>query len=311
MFSILIPTFNRSDVLAQTLTGYLHQSAPYLIRELVVVDDGSSPEHKEKNQSAVREVAAAAPFAVKYLQQQNAGPARARNNGIQAAIGRIVLITGDDIVPHANLVKEHFFSHRKHDLAENICVLGHTKWPGELRITPFMVYIHEMGLQFGYSIIQNPDDVPFNFFYTSNVSIHREYLLADRLFDTDFPHAAWEDIELAYRLQKRGMRMIFNKDACAFHHHPISFASFRKRQERSGYAAYIFYQKHPELGAFLGLGRLQSKPLSRRLAMRALEAACLLADTSGLRIDPKHYETVLDHYYLMGMMRHLQTQKAG
>jgi glycosyltransferase involved in cell wall biosynthesis len=309
MFSVLIPTFNRSDVLARTLDGYVHQSAPYLIHELIVVDDGSSPEHGSVNESCTSKAAAEASFPVTYLRQENTGPAQARNNGIKAATGKIILITGDDIVPHVNLVKEHFFFHKKHDLAEKVCVLGHTRWPPEMRVTPFMEFIHEMGLQFGYSIIENPDDVPFNFFYTSNISVHREFLQADRLFDTDFPHAAWEDIELAYRLKKRGMRMVFNKNALAFHYHPMTFASFRQRQERSGYAAYIFYEKHPELAPFLGVEKLDSNSITARLATRAMEAACLYADERGLAINPKYYARVLDHYYRVGTRRYLNKRK--
>jgi glycosyltransferase involved in cell wall biosynthesis len=304
MFSVLIPTFNRSEILARTLDGYVRQSAPYLIDELIVVDDGSSPEHAEINDSSTRKAAAKARFPVRYLRQGNTGPAQARNNGIQTATGQIILITGDDIVPHVNIVKEHFFFHKQHDLDEKVCVLGNTRWPSEMKVTSFMDFIHEMGLQFGYSIIENPEDVPFNFFYTSNISIHRRFLLADRLFDTDFPHAAWEDIELAYRLKKRGMRMVFNRNALAYHYHPMTFASFRKRQERSGYAAYIFYAKHPELAKFLGVHRVLPSSLSRHVATRALEAFCLWADGKDVKINPKHYATVLDQYYCKGMEQH-------
>ena len=94
--------------------------------------------------------------------------------------------------------------------------------------------------------------MPFNFFYTSNVSLPRELLLEAGLFDTSFPHAAWEDIEVAYRLMQRGMRMLYRPEAVARHHHDITFASFRRRQEKAGEAAAIFYRKHPELGRLPG-----------------------------------------------------------
>src|SRR5262249_59542683 len=93
----------------------------------------------------------------------------------------------------------------------------------------------------------------FNFFYTPNTSLSRGLLLDVGLFDTTFPHAAWEDIEIAYRLEKRGMRIVYRPEAVARHHHDISFASFRRRQRRSGESAAIFFAKHPELGDFLGV----------------------------------------------------------
>ncbi len=39
-----------------------------------------------------------------------------------------------------------------------------------------MDYINDYGLQFGYKLIQHGEVVPFNFFYTSNISIDREVL---------------------------------------------------------------------------------------------------------------------------------------
>src|SRR5947199_137384 len=77
--------------------------------------------------------------------------------------------------------------------------LGYTGWPPGERVTAFMDYINDYGLQFGYKLIRDGDIVPFNFFYTSNISIDR-LVLGHEPFDTTFPAAAWEDIELAFRL---------------------------------------------------------------------------------------------------------------
>ena len=126
-----------------------------------------------------------------------------------------------------------------------MAVLGYTTWPRDLKVSPFLHHINEYGLQFGYGLIEDPESVPFNFFYTSNVSLPRALLLEAGLFDTSFPHAAWEDIEVAYRLMQRGMRMLYRPAAVARHHHDITFASFRRRQEKAGEAAAIFYRKHP------------------------------------------------------------------
>ena len=84
-----------------------------------------------------------------------------------------------------------------------LAVLGYTGWHPRMRTTPFLRYINEHGLQFGYALIDEREKVPFNFFYTSNVSLPRELLLAEP-FDLGFPHAAWEDVELSYRLHRGG-----------------------------------------------------------------------------------------------------------
>src|SRR5437016_1766368 len=97
--TVAIPTYNRCEVLRRALDGYLRQSLPHLISELLVVDDGST----DDTQALVAEFQRAAPFQIRYLRQPNRGPAAARNAGLSAARTQIVLYTDDDIVPHPDL----------------------------------------------------------------------------------------------------------------------------------------------------------------------------------------------------------------
>jgi glycosyltransferase involved in cell wall biosynthesis len=298
MFSIIIPTYNRQDALKLTLQGYLNQTCATLIDELIVVDDGST----DGTRSVIETFDQDLPFDLDYLYQDNMGPAEARNKGMHLASGDLLLITGDDIVPHQDMIKEHFVRHKMGGFAKNLSVLGKTVWPPDMRVTPFMRHINEMGLQFGYSIIPDANDVPFNFFYTSNISLHREFLLEGELFDTNFPHAAWEDIELAYRLKERGLKIVYNENALGYHHHPISFASFRHRQEKSGYAAHIFYQKHPELKDFLRINS-SKPPASLWQTVRLVEAFCMFSERFLPMSFSSCYDLVMNYYYSLGVYR--------
>jgi glycosyltransferase involved in cell wall biosynthesis len=244
-FSVVIPTFERPGTLFEVLDALGRQAGPPEF-EVIVVDDGSRDATPER----LRAFSAAYPF--RFLRQSNAGPAAARNRGVEEARGRLILFLGDDIVPEPDLLAVHAAAHadpRPHPVA----VLGYTTWPRGRRVSPFLHHINEYGLQFGYGLIEDPESVPFNFFYTSNVSLPRGLLQSAGLFDATFPHAAWEDIEAAYRMMRMGMRMIYRPAAVARHHHDITFASFRRRQEKAGEAAAIFYEKHPELGDFLAV----------------------------------------------------------
>ncbi len=226
---------------------------------MVVVDDGSGGETPGR-------LAAYRPgYPFRFFSQANAGPAAARNRGVREAKGRVVLFLGDDTVPEPDLLAVHGQTHAE-PRPFPVAVLGYTTWPRDLKVSPFLHHINEYGLQFGYGLIEDTEAVPFNFFYTSNVSLPRALLLDAGLFDTSFPHAAWEDIEVAYRLMKGGMRMLYRPAAVARHHHDITFSSFRRRQEKAGEAAAIFYEKHPELGDFLAV------PLARTLPERARSA---------------------------------------
>ncbi len=84
--SVIVPTYNRADRIGATIQGLLASGVSDL--EIVIVDDGS----KDDTGDVVR--AFGAP--VVYVQQQNAGPARARNNGFAQSHGRYVLFLDDD-----------------------------------------------------------------------------------------------------------------------------------------------------------------------------------------------------------------------
>jgi glycosyltransferase involved in cell wall biosynthesis len=244
-FSVVIPTHRRPDTLFRVLHALGDQTAPPDF-EVVVVDDGSGDGTYERLRGH------RASYPLRAFSQENAGPAGARNRGIAEARGDVVLFLGDDTVPEPQLLSVHAAAHNR-AAPDSIAVLGYTTWPRGRRVSPFLHHINEYGLQFGYSLIEDPESVPFNFFYTSNISLARRLLLGAGKFDTTFPHAAWEDIEIAYRLTKQGMRIVYRPDAVARHYHDITFRSFRRRQRRSGEAAAIFFEKHPELGDFLGV----------------------------------------------------------
>ena len=296
-FSVVIPTFRRPETLFPVLDALAAQAAPPEF-EVVVVDDGSGDD-------TPRRLAAYRPaYPFRFFSQPNSGPATARNRGVKEARNRVVLFLGDDTVPEPGLLAVHARAHTE-ARPYPIAVLGYTTWPRGLKVSPFLHHINEYGLQFGYGLISDPDRVPFNFFYTSNVSLPRDLLVEAGLFDTSFPHAAWEDIEVAYRLMQRGMRMLYRPEAVARHHHDITFASFRRRQEKAGEAAAIFYRKHPELGDFLAVPLARTLPAKPGLALRLLPRWAALAERGELPGARWALDRVLRDDYLRGLKRGL------
>jgi len=308
MISIIIPTYNRSKELETTLKGYANQTYKRLIREIVIIDDGSTDDTRKIVEKM--RVSAGSDYEVVYLFQKNSGPAKARNEGIQKAKGEIILITGDDIIPDEELIQEHFLAHKKNNFKTNVCVLGQTKWPPDMKVTPFMRHIQNYGLQFGYSIIKDRDDVPFNFFYTSNISLNRSFV-SGTLFSTDFPYAAWEDVEFGYRLQKKGMRLVYNERAIGYHNHRISFMSFRKRQLQSGYSAGICFALHSEIEKLLGMQGLRLNKHIKIWEIKIAEAFCVFAEKSLPFPFPWAYNLVMSYYYGVGFSRYLAGEGPG
>ena len=223
--SIIIPTFNRAPILRKTLEA-LESQVTEASFEIIVVDDGSSDGTAETAAAFRRKSA----IPLSYYFQPNRKQGAARNLGARFASGDWLLFLGDDIVPGPDLVRMHMERHGR-ALTEDapLVVLGYTAWPPEWKKTRFLEFIGEQGWQFGFSLIEDHDDVPFNFFYTSNLSLSSTLFSESGGFDEDFTVYGWEDIELSLRLKELGSRLVYQPGAAAYHYHPTNLSSFSRR----------------------------------------------------------------------------------
>jgi len=88
LFSVVIPTYNRANMLRQTLQSVFRQE--YRDFEVFVVDDGSTEDQLP--------VIAEFRDRVTFLRQKNAGPGVARNRGAEAARGDyLAFLDSDDL----------------------------------------------------------------------------------------------------------------------------------------------------------------------------------------------------------------------
>src|SRR3954451_12058345 len=90
LFSIIIPTFNRRDIVLDTVTSLVATRRPWPC-ELIVVVDGS----RDGTVEALRSLDLPLPLTVH--EQPNQGSAAARNAGAAAARGRYLLFLDDDM----------------------------------------------------------------------------------------------------------------------------------------------------------------------------------------------------------------------
>lgn len=226
--TVVIPTYNRKEILKKCLAALSGQTYPASGYEVILVDDGSTDGTGD----------AANPWVsgggVRYFRQEHKGPAAARNLGVLNAAGEIILFTGDDMIAGPDLLAKHALWHEKNP-AESAALLGYVTWSPELEITPFMRWLESGGPQFSYGELEGKTEAdPRRFFYSSNISVKKSFLPADGPFDEDFLYAAYEDAELGLRLAAKGLTLGYDRQAVAFHDHFTSLEAACGRMVKVG-----------------------------------------------------------------------------
>ena len=94
LVSVVIPVFNGERFLREVVQSVLDQK--YSPMEIIIVDDGST--------DGTATVARTLPETVRYLHQENQGPAAARNRGIEHARASLIAFAdADDLWPEGKL----------------------------------------------------------------------------------------------------------------------------------------------------------------------------------------------------------------
>lgn len=215
--SIVVPTYNRWDRLQRVLKALSEQTVPREDLEVVVVSDGSTDE-TDKNLAAGN-----SPVPVHFIQQENSGPAVARNTGVAKASGDLILFIDDDVVAAPECAAVHLESHEK--ATRDTVVIGPLLTPdGDHKLEPWVAWEQRM-LYKQYDAMARGDWAPTaRQFYTGNASLARATMIASGGFDASFKRG--EDVQLAYRLRDEGMVFAFEATARAFHHAERSYQSW-------------------------------------------------------------------------------------
>lgn len=93
-FSVIIPTYNRSNFIVATITSVLEQNFEDF--EVLVIDDGSTDNTKEIIERILQK-----DKRVKYFYKTNAERGAARNFGVQESNGKfLIFLDSDDLFYH-------------------------------------------------------------------------------------------------------------------------------------------------------------------------------------------------------------------
>ena len=227
--SIVIPTFNGASRIGNCLDSLVKQTAGRNV-EILVVDDGSTDNtaHVIRGYSSVR-----------LINQTNAGPASARNRGALEAYGKILLFTDDDCVPMPNWLDAML------DPFEDPEVVG----------TKGIYRTHQKSLAARFVQIEYEDKYrlmaglpSIDFIDTYSAAFRRDRFLEMTGYDTSFPVACAEDIELSYRMSARGWKMKFVPAAIVYHTHPDTLSSYLKKKYKFAFWRMLALRKNLSKG---------------------------------------------------------------
>ncbi|MBI3559921.1 glycosyltransferase family 2 protein [Candidatus Gottesmanbacteria bacterium] len=191
-FSIIIPYHNSAGTIGRLLAS-IQRSPKAPAYEVIVVDDGSQEKYNGYNgyknyKSYIR---------ILRL-NKNHGPAVARNRGVAAARGKIVVFVDSDVelFPDAlaNLAKIY------QDDPDIVAVTG--VWVKEQRTNAFFPNYKAMR-DWSYWINERDKSGYYFLFSTRIASIKKSVFQRLGGFDETYPSPLVEDIELTYRIARR------------------------------------------------------------------------------------------------------------
>ena len=226
--SIVIPTYNGQDTLSECLAAISQQT--HADFEVIIVDDGST----DTTAALVKEFTKK-DKRFKLIQQQNAGPARARNQGARAAQNPILVFIDDDCTADTHWLAEMLkpFSNK-----EIVGVQGRYKTKQKELAARF----GQIEIDHRYSIMARKEYIDFIGSYAAAYS--KKVFLEAGGFDETFRIPSGEDPELSYRLAEQGHKMVFNPGAIVYHYHPASLYAYLRTKFYRAFWRVRMYKKH-------------------------------------------------------------------
>jgi len=227
LVSVIVPAYNAARTLPACLAALKDQAVSRSSYEVIVVDDGSTDATREITQS----------YGVRLLTQPNHGPAAARNLGVQAAQGEILLFTDADCAPAPDWIVAMIEPLADPD------VIG-VKGAYRTRQRGLVARFVQAEYEDKYDKMRQERYIDFVDTYAA---AYRRCVFADgQGFDPAFPRASGEDVEFSYRLARQGYKMVFAPKAVVYHQHVASVLDYLRRKYYVGYWRVRMYRKHPQ-----------------------------------------------------------------
>lgn len=260
--SVVIPTYQRRDVVVATVSALARCDAPWPF-EVVVVVDGST----DGTADALR--ALRLPFALNVVEQQNLGASAARNRGAAEATGEILLFLDDDMEPERGVLVAHAEAHVAADAVVGDIPL-HDASPRTIISEGVGTWAERRRQRLLEGGALTVGDL-----LTGQLSIKRAQFVRLGGFDRSFTSGGsfgGEDIDFLHRLMEADLVVSFAPNAIARQRYVVTPEQYLRQWHDAGAATVTLIQKHPALADELlrdrradhRLNRLVLRPLAER-----------------------------------------------
>jgi glycosyltransferase involved in cell wall biosynthesis len=205
-FSVIIPTYNRLSQLKLTLQSVLQQG--YTVYEVIVVDDGSTDGTDSYLKSLVIPK-------LKWISQNNKGPADARNTGIKLSQGTHIAFTDDDCTVPPNWLS------RLKDVFDSagVDIVG-----GAVHNANNRNFFSETSQHVTNFFVDhlNREDKLAPFLTSNNIAYRTDVLTKIGGFDERFKKAGGEERALNLKILNAGGKSLYASDIVVEHNHRSS-----------------------------------------------------------------------------------------
>jgi glycosyltransferase involved in cell wall biosynthesis len=251
--SVIVPTRDRRERLQRCLAALARQDGVAGEFEVVVVNDGSN----DGTEQLLAE--GGFPFPLRSVRLEGVGPSRARNAGVELAVGEVCVFLDDDCIPVTAFVGQHLAAHRSDSRLVGIGAL--TQKPPARNDWYTRAFARSWADH--YARLESKQ-AAWSDCYSGNLSAPLEALAELGGFATDVP--VGEDIELGFRLAQRGFTLRYLPRASAVHDDEKPRSRLLDDVRSHGFAYLELAKRHPGMKPKL-LG-WYSDATPRELALR-------------------------------------------
>jgi cellulose synthase/poly-beta-1,6-N-acetylglucosamine synthase-like glycosyltransferase len=192
--SVIVPTYERADMIGQTIDALTAQNLAHGAYEIIVVDNASADHTTRVLKETARRCKA---LFTGIRMKVNQGPAVSRNAAFTLARGHLIAFTDSDCLPTSDWLRTLIVSFGPDVGIVQGRTTAHPDQPQPL----FNHFIETKELDGSFS--------------TSNVCYRREAVEAVGGFDPDCRY--WEDVDLGWRVRRAGWTAVFARDALVYH----------------------------------------------------------------------------------------------